>query len=115
MTLPVLIRHLAQTKIEAYCAQRLPAHLPEQVRIDIEIDGDAVTLIESRPHFQHPEQWSRLPVARFCFNPASHTWTLFRPHFGPHETWLPYPAKPERDLEKLIRLLDTDQTGAFWG
>ncbi len=115
MTLPVLIRHLAQTKLAAYCARKLPENLRQQVHLDIEFDGDAVSLIEARPHFRHPEQWTRLPVARFCFNPVSRTWTLFSPHFGQHDAWLPYPVKPERELDKLIELLDSDQSGAFWG
>jgi len=115
MSLPVLIQHLAQTKLTAYCMQKLPAQLRDRVRLEIEVEGETVTLIESRPHFKHADIWTRLPVARFRFNLASGTWTLFSPNLAKPDAWRPYPAKPERDLGKLIKLLDDDDSGAFWG
>lgn len=115
MSLPILTRHLIQTKLTAYCAGKLPPEQRDQIRLEIEFDGENVTLSESRPHIRQAGVWTRLPVARFRFNLASGTWTLYRPKLGQSETWQIYPGKPERDLDKLIRLLETDESGAFWG
>lgn len=115
MSLPVLTLHLAQSKLAAYCAQKLPPELHDQVRLEVEIEGENLTLIESRPHFRTPETWTRLPVARFRYNPGSGAWSLYSPHLGKSEKWQTYPAKPERDIGKLIALVDADDTGVFWG
>ncbi|MFZ2266478.1 MAG: DUF3024 domain-containing protein [Azonexus sp.] len=115
MALPVLTLHLAQTKLAAYCAQKIPAEIRDRVRLEFEVAGDMLTLIESRPHFRTPEIWTRLPVARFRYNPGSETWSLDCPHLGNPELWRPYPAKPQHDLGQLIKLLDEDDSGAFWG
>lgn len=115
MTLPVLTLHVARTKLAAYCEQKVPAEEREHVRLDFEIDGDALILVESRPHFRRPDTWTNLPVARFRFNPGSGTWALDSPLLGNGGQWRPYPAKPERDLGKLLRLLDADSSGTFWG
>lgn len=115
MTLPVLIQHLAQTKLAAYCEKKLPASTRHRVRLEIEIEGETVTLNESRPHYRNETTWTSLPVARFRFNLASCTWTLYSPNLAKLGAWHPYPAKPEHELGKLISLLDTDTSGAFWG
>lgn len=115
MSLPVLIQHLAYTKLTSYCEQKLPSQTRDKIRLEIEIDGETVILSESRPHFRNAETWVRLPVAGFRFNLASRTWTLLTPRIGTPGSWRVYPARPEHDLDKLIRVLDTDETGAFWG
>jgi hypothetical protein len=115
MALPVLIEHLVRTKLGAYCARKVPAEARAEVRLDFEVAGDHVTLVESRPYFRDPRVWTRLPVARFRFNATSGTWTLYCPSFGQKNTWRPYPAQPSRDLDRLIAALDADASGAFWG
>lgn len=115
MALPVLTQHLAQTKLAAYCAQKIPADIRDRVRLDVELEGEKLTLIESRPHIRNHETWTHLPVAQFRYNQGSSTWSLYCPHLGNPEVWRPYPAKPQHDLGQLIKLLDEDETGAFWG
>jgi hypothetical protein len=115
MALPVLTLHLARTKLGAYCTHRIPEHVRDQVRLELEFAENHVTLIETRPHFRDPSLWSRLPVARFRFNAGAGTWALLSPGFGSKEAWRSYPAQPSRDLDKLIAVLDADEKGVFWG
>jgi len=115
MSLPVLIQHLACSKLASYCEQKLPPLARDKIRLEIDIDGETVVLSESRPHFRNTATWVRLPVAGFRFNLASRTWTLLCPKIGQPGSWRVYPARPEHDLGKLIKLLDLDETGAFWG
>ena len=114
MALPVLTLHVARTKLDAYCARRIPEHLRQQVRLELEYADNHITLIETRPHFRDPSQWTTLPVARFRFNAGAGTWALLSPCFGSKETWRPYPTQPSRDLDKLIAALDADEKGVFW-
>jgi len=115
MALPVLTLHLARTKLDAYCARKIPADIRDRVRLEVEFADDHATLVESRPHFRDASRWTRLPVARFRFNTGSGTWTLLSPGFGTVDTWRPYPAQPSRDLDRLIAALDADAGGVFWG
>ena len=115
MALPVLTLHLARTKLGAYCARKIPESARDQVRLELEFADNHVTLIESRPHFREPGLWSRLPVARFRFNPGAGTWALLSPVFANKEAWRLYPIQPSRDLDKLIATVDEDANGVFWG
>lgn len=115
MALPVLTLHLARTKLSAYCERRIPKHLRDQVRLELEFAENHITLLETRPHFRDPSQWTRLPVARFRFNAGAGTWALLSSSFGSKEGWRPYPTQPSRDLDKLIAALDADEKGVFWG
>ena len=115
MALPVLTQHIAQTRLAAFCERRVPPTLRDQVRLELEFTGHEVCLIESRPHFRDPGLWTKLPVARFRFNAAAGTWSLDRPDLLHQPAWRPYPAPPSRDLERLIRIVDQDPDGVFWG
>ncbi len=115
MALPVLIEHIARTRLGAYCERRIPAEVRDRVRLEIEFAENHVTLVETRPHFRDPEQWTRLPVARLRFNAASGTWTLLSPNFHQKDAWRPYTTPPSRDLGRLLAALDEDASGVFWG
>jgi len=115
MALPVLTQHIAQTKLNAYCQQKIPAAVRDQVRLELEFEGNQVTLVETRPSFRDPTQWTRLAVARFRFNAASGTWSLDCPNLRGKGGWRSYPVQPGRDLDKLIAVLDLDASGVFWG
>lgn len=115
MALPVLTLHLARTKLDAYCARKISSGIRNQVRLEVEFADDHATLIESRPYFRDASRWTRLPVARFRFNAASGTWTLHCPNLRKTDHWRPYPCPPNRDLDKLITVLDADGSGVFWG
>jgi hypothetical protein len=115
MALPVLTQHIARTKLGAYCERRIPAEVGDQVRLELEFEDNQVTLVETRPYFRDPTQWTRLPVARFRFNAASGTWSLDCPNLREKGGWRPYPVQPGRDLDKLITALDRDASGVFWG
>ncbi len=78
MALPLLTQHIAQTKLGAYCEKKIPADVRDRVRLILEFAGNEITLVETRPYFRDPTQWTRLPVARFRFNSASGTRSLER-------------------------------------
>jgi Protein of unknown function (DUF3024) len=115
MTLPVLTQHIARTRLGAYCERRVPATMRDQVRLELEFADNHVTLLESRPYFRDPSTWTRLAVARFRFNAAAGTWSLDSARPGQKDGWRPYPVPPSRDLERLIRVIDQDENGVFWG
>ncbi len=85
------------------------------MRLVLEFAGNEITLVETRPYFRDPTQWTRLPVARFRFNAASGTWSLDCPNLREKGGWRPYPVQPGHDLDKLIKALGQDTSGVFRG
>lgn len=114
MALPVLILHNAKTKLMAYCSQTMPDDTPRRGQLDIRIDGDNITLMVLPHDYPRHGTKSPQPVARFHFNQGSGTWSLLSPQASTKDDWRIYTTRPERDLGRLIKLLDSDTTGTFW-
>ncbi len=103
-------------RAQRFCAARVPARLAGQLRLEVEVDGVAVTIVERRAPWS-PEvgpEWSRLPVASLRYSPKHGAWSLFwfdRDNAAHH-----YPgAPPTPTVADLLRLVDEDPTGVFWG
>jgi hypothetical protein len=63
--------------IRAYCEQRVPQHAREDVRVEAELDGNAVTIVERRSPWRPglgPE-WTSSPIARLRFVVRDESWT----------------------------------------
>ena len=75
-----------------------------------EVRGNNVTLFEDRPVWRMPGEW----IAQFRYNPTSERWTLY--WSNRHGRSLLYEDKrPAADIATLIREVDADPIGAFWG
>jgi hypothetical protein len=115
MALPLLTRHLVETKLRDYCARKLPAHVRHQVRLSFAIEGDRVTLNEERDALGRPGTWITARIAQFRFNPDSGLWTLYRTNVRSPDAWLPYlAARPTAHFESLLQAMDADRSGMFW-
>ena len=76
--------------------------------------GNNVTLFEDRPVWRMPDEWTDGKAAQFRYDPASERWTLY--WSDRHGRWLLYsPKRPAGDIATLIREVDEDPAGAFWG
>ena len=114
MALPDLTRRLVEEKLGEYCKRRIPAHLLDRVRVGFKIRGNSVTLFEERPAFGFPGKWVDIVVAQLRFNPKRNEWTLYCA--DRNSRWHEYfDTVPTRDLDDLIREVDEDPTGIFWG
>jgi len=105
----------ARRRLEAYCDERVPPDLRDQLRLEVELRGNALTLLECRPPW-HPDdsEWSGLKVARLRYDAGTGTWTLYAS--DSNGRWSKYDyALPSRDLATLLAEIDADPTGIFWG
>jgi len=114
MPLPILIQHLARNRLGAYCERRVPPERQAELRLELRFEDDAVVLVESRPSPRQTGDWAHLDIARFRYNKGSGSWMLDAPSFTGQFAWRPYSPKPQRELERLIALLDEDANGTFW-
>jgi len=116
MALPLLTRHLVETKLRAYCTRKVPPHIRDQVRLSFVIEDDRVTLNEERNAFGRPGTWITTRIAQFRFTPETGHWRLYRTNPRGPDAWLPYlAAKPTANFESLLQAMDADRSGMFWG
>ncbi len=114
MALPVLTRRLVEQKLDAFIEKRLPIHARDEVRLTYGITGNQVTVTEGRSDPSLPQGWTVDPIAQLRFNPDSTCWTIY--FADRNSKWHRYePAKPNRDFEQLVGVIDADLSGVFWG
>jgi len=114
MALPPLIRELVETKLSKYFEKRIPPELRSDIRLSFKIRGNSVTLTEARPLFMDPSEWVGIPFAQLRFNPKTSKWTLYCA--DRNSRWHEYlESEPEEKIETLLRHVDEDVTGIFWG
>lgn len=101
-------------RIRRYVRDRLPESLAAEVRLEVEVKGADVTIVERRPPWD-PEsgpEWSRLPIAQLRYDAARSEWTLYWQRASGR--WQRYEA-PSNTVDRLLKSLDADRHGAFWG
>jgi Protein of unknown function (DUF3024) len=116
MRLPVRVRAHTELILARFCRERVPSAMSGQVRLEYEIHGHQVILVERRPPWQSQtpdEEWLRTPVARFRFVNDPAGWTLDWPDRD--DKWHRYQFTSAKTLAGLLREVDRDPTGIFWG
>ena len=114
MALSDTVRHQADLLMTAYCERRVPPHVRDKVRMHHEVQGDSVTLFEDRPHLNKPGEWTHVPIAQFRFDQKSGRWGLYCA--DRNTQWQFYrKVKRSSDLELLLKAVDADVTGIFFG
>lgn len=105
----------ASTALTAYCAKRVPQHVRDQLRLTHTIEGNAVTLIEHRPHWQDTSApWTAMHIARIRWDSATATWSLDWPDSDGR--WLELEdAPPVGHIRIALEIIDDNPNGCFWG
>lgn len=114
MAMNELTKKRVQLLLDNYCENKIPAHLRNQVKVSYEIRGNNVTLYEERPYYKDPPKWRKSVVAQFRYNPEEKKWAIYwERHTG---KWYKYEeAETSLNLEVLIKIMDEDKFGVFWG
>jgi hypothetical protein len=65
-------------KIRKYCQAQVPAHLRDQIRIEVTVRGNSVTILDCRPLW-HTDltEWSKVRVAQLRYSASTHDWSLY--------------------------------------
>jgi hypothetical protein len=100
-----------------WCDARVPTHLHDQLKVEVDVAPRHLTIVECRPPW-HPDyadkSWTRHPVARLRFTHATKTWTLYwRDRNLRFHLYDPF-SESER-LDELLAEIDRDPTAIFWG
>jgi hypothetical protein len=111
--LPAVLERHVERRLRSYCRTRVPARERRYVELYSAIRGVTVTLVEKRPTFYDPEEWTDTHVAQFRYDPRARRWTLYCA--DGHGRWHRYPGvEPTEEFDELLREVDTDPMGLFW-
>lgn len=101
-------------RIGRWCADRSPAELADQLRIECEIADERVTIFESRPPWDGRGDWTRSPVARLRFTATTGTWSLA--WCDSNSRWRQdADTSPSNDVGALLAHVDADPSALYWG
>jgi len=103
-------------RIRRYCDGRVPVRLRDQIRIELEVHGRSVTILECRAPWTREigPEWTRFPVARLRRVETRGVWMLdWRDR---NLRWHRYDrVDPSPHLDPLLAEIESDPTGIFWG
>lgn len=101
-------------QVRQWAGARIPVEMADQARLDVEVHGPTITIVERRPPSQ-PQlgpEWSRQRIAQLRYDPDSSRWTLC--HSDPQQRWHLCDLAPEPDVGVLIDEMERDPDGLFW-
>jgi hypothetical protein len=116
VTLPPDVRETAVATVQRYCEQRVPPASRSELRLEHAVRGNSITIVERRPPWSElvgPE-WTSMRIAQLRYEAGGGTWALYCADRA--DRWWPYDfAEPSPDIDELLRALDEDPSGIFWG
>ncbi|HYN44688.1 MAG TPA: DUF3024 domain-containing protein [Candidatus Limnocylindrales bacterium] len=114
MAIPVLVKKLAEEMLIKYCEGKGQEHLKGKFRIGYAFKGNTIIVYEERINYQDSTGRIEVPVAKLSYDIESDEWSLFS--VDNKSRWHKYSKeKPNKDISKLLRTVDEDSTGIFWG
>ncbi|MGH7712880.1 MAG: DUF3024 domain-containing protein [Gemmatimonadaceae bacterium] len=114
MAIPESQRRAISRLLSDYCAPHPRAAIRRQLRHGFEISPHHIVLFEKRPHFDRPQDWLRLDVAKFRWYQSRREWHLYC-QFRDLKWYIYEPRPWARRFETLLAEVEKDPTGIFWG
>jgi hypothetical protein len=113
MAIPELEQARVERALRRFC-ERVPAEIRHQLAYDFRFVRSDVDLLEHRPHFQNRSRQIEHVVAKFRYNARRGSWTLC--WADRNSRWHTYEGFEERrDFADLLREVESDPTGIFFG
>jgi hypothetical protein len=114
MAIPVLLKKRIELRLANYCEARIPPRVRGQIRLGFRFRGHSVTLFEERPLLRDMDHWIESVVAQFRYDPETIQWRLYCA--DRNSRWHVYwDLDPSLDFDRLLKEVDDDPTGIFWG
>lgn len=106
--------HKIKKEVGGFCMKRTPAHLKDKLRYEYEVADQNVIIYEIRPVWNRKDEHTKLPVAKLTYVNARKIWKLYWVRGS--GKWEKYePLETALDLNALIREIDKDSYGCFFG
>lgn len=110
------VPELDMVRLRRWAEEKIPAHVRDEIRLEVGVRGKYVTIFETRPPWRPDlgSDWTRHKVAQLRYDPGQQRWTL---HWADRNgRWdLYWDAEPSNSVVPLLEEIDNDPTGIFWG
>ena len=115
MPFPPLVRTLVERKVDEFCRRRVPEHAQDQVKLSYKFRGNSVTIFENRaPWREGMKERTSMAIAQMRYDGKTGNWTLYCA--DRNDKWHEYcDIEPTKNIDKLLKEIDEDPTGIFWG
>jgi Protein of unknown function (DUF3024) len=102
-------------RIRKYAAAVVPPEIQDQIRMEVDIRGKTVTIVECRAPWREDMglEWSRGGVARMKFDATTNEWRLY--WMDSNERWHIYDLIAPGPISEILREVEIDRTNIFWG
>lgn len=100
--------------VGAFCQRRSPARLWDQIRVGYSVKNHDVLIYESRPRWRKPEEWIASEFAKLRYVRTAGEWRLYWKRAS-GKWWLYETHIPSARLSTLVREIDADSYGCFFG
>lgn len=102
-------------RVRRFCHDRIPEHIRDQVRLEADVRGRSITILECRPLWSDPEaEWTRMKIAQLRYDELARSWTLY--WADRNQRWHRYrDLGPSENVGDLLDEIDQDPTCIFFG
>lgn len=109
------IPELDLARVHQFCHEQTPEHLRDQMRLEVDVRGRSITIVERRPLWNDPSaEWTRMKVAQLRYDDSGPSWTLY--WRDSRERWHRYDdLDPSETISALLDEINEDPTGIFFG
>ncbi len=98
----------------AYCEHRIPQHVQDRLWMGFLIEGQSITLLEFRPHWQDKSKVTQTPIAKATFVKKTATWKLY--WMRQDLKWHRYePCPTVESFDEFLEVVDADEYCCFFG
>ena len=109
------VPEIAVARVRRFCDQRVPPETRHQVRLEVEFDPTARSLVEQRAPWrpEYGTEWTRFPIARLHCTAKTKLWALYwrdRNLRSPRYEGL----APSLSIDLLLDEVARDPTCVFW-
>lgn len=108
------VPNLDLARIRKFCDDQTPAEFRDEVRVEADVRGRSVTILECRPPWHSGlMDWSRQPLAQMRFDTDTNLWSLY--WADRNSRWHRYDDVEPGPVDELLREIAEDPTCIFWG
>ena len=103
-----------QRIVGGFCERRVPEHVKDKIRLGYAIGNHEVIIVEARPWRDESSEWIEMEIAKLRYVRKRDEWQLYWKRAS--GKWWPYePHSDSRTLEAMIKEIDLDSDGCFFG
>jgi hypothetical protein len=114
VTIPADKRAEAEIALKEFCEKHSSAEVADRMRYAYEFASNSALLVEQRPSFMNPSEWSSKLVAKFRYSESRNAWSLYWKDADDRWHRLTN-VKIEPDIRTLLKSVIDDPLGVFWG